>query len=52
MNSANNAVRPVRREVEERRDPLDIFREFLSHLGRAARRRREASSKPIGCRGR
>ncbi|HEX3338604.1 MAG TPA: hypothetical protein VHT68_05440 [Pseudolabrys sp.] len=32
-------LRSVHRETEERHDHLDIFREFLDHLGRATRRR-------------
>ena len=31
-------LRSVRRETEERHDHLDIFREFLDHLGRNVRR--------------
>jgi hypothetical protein len=31
-------LRSVRREAEDRRDHLDIFREFLDHLGRRAYR--------------
>jgi hypothetical protein len=31
-------LRSVRREAQDRRDHLDIFREFLDHLGRRAYR--------------
>jgi hypothetical protein len=31
-------LRSVHRETEERHDHLDIFREFLDHLGRNVRR--------------
>jgi hypothetical protein len=31
-------LRSVHRETEERHDHLDIFREFLDHLGRSVRR--------------
>ena len=32
-------LRSVHRETEERHDHLDIFREFLDHLGRGTGRR-------------
>ena len=31
-------LRSVHRETDERHDHLDIFREFLDHLGRSVRR--------------
>ena len=31
-------LRSVHRETEDRHDHLDIFREFLDHLGRSVRR--------------
>jgi hypothetical protein len=38
MDTFNTVQRSVRRESDERRDHLDIFREFLDHLGRSTRR--------------
>jgi hypothetical protein len=38
MESLTTVLRSVRRESEDRRDHLDIFREFLDHLGRGAHR--------------
>lgn len=38
MESLMIVLRSVRREAEDRRDHLDIFREFLDHLGRRAYR--------------
>jgi hypothetical protein len=38
MESFITVLRSVRRETEDRRDHLDIFREFLDHLGRGAHR--------------
>jgi len=37
MESLMTVLRSVRRETEDRRDHLDIFREFLDHLGRRTR---------------
>lgn len=37
MNSLPNGSRSVGREAEERCAHLDVFREFLDHLGRASR---------------
>lgn len=38
METFNSVLRPARRETDERRDHLDIFREFLKHLGRGSHR--------------
>ena len=38
METLYTVLRTVRRESEDRRDHLDIFREFLDHLGRSSRR--------------
>lgn len=48
MTSVESAVHPVRRESAERRDPREVFREFLDHLGRVAHRRPEKRPKPNG----
>jgi len=34
MDTNNTVPSSVRRETEDKRDHLDIFREFLDHLGR------------------
>lgn len=51
MDRANGALRSARRESEERRDPLEIFREFIDHLGRVSRRQDEKSAKAKSRRG-
>jgi hypothetical protein len=48
MRRESGALQSMRRESEERRDPREVFREFLDHLGRAARRRPEKLSKANG----
>ena len=50
MTSLESALRPLQRESNERRDPREVFREFLDHLGRVARRRPEKQPKAIGAR--
>jgi hypothetical protein len=43
MDSLHNVLRSIRGEtkgeIKSRRDHLDVFREFLDHLDRAAKRR-------------
>ena len=39
MDTLHNVLRSIRGETKSRRDHLDVFREFLDHLDRAARRR-------------
>jgi hypothetical protein len=46
MINRNSGSRSGRRETEERRDHLDIFREFLDHLGRVSRERSDKTSPP------
>jgi hypothetical protein len=46
METFNTVLRAVHRDNEERRDPLDIFREFIDHLGRSARRARGDDARP------
>jgi len=46
MITRNSGSRSGRRETEERRDHLDIFREFLDHLGRVSRERSDRTSPP------
>jgi len=38
MTTLDSALQSAGRESDERRDPREVFREFLNHLGRAARR--------------
>ena len=44
MDGLHDVLRSVRRESKARRDHLDVFREFLDHLDRAARRQQPARS--------
>jgi hypothetical protein len=47
MDSLHTVLRSLRGETKSRRDHLDVFREFLDHLDRAARRRpTEKSARP------
>ncbi len=45
MDSLHTVLRSIRNETKSRRDHISVFREFLDHLDRAARRR-EKSVKP------
>jgi len=38
MDSLHNVLRSIRRETKSRADHLSVFREFLGHLDRAAKR--------------
>ena len=42
MDTLHTVLRSIRGETKSRRDHLDVFREFLDHLDRAARRRQPA----------
>ena len=44
--SSIQTLRPQQSESEERREPLDVFREFIACLDRAARRRGRKAAKP------
>ena len=44
MDTLHSVLRSIRGETKSRRDHLDVFREFLDHLDRAARRRTAARS--------
>jgi len=44
MDTLHTVLRSIRGETKSRRDHLDVFREFLDHLDRAARRRAPARS--------
>ena len=39
MDTLHTMLRSLRPEIKTRRDHLDVFREFLNHLDRAARRK-------------
>lgn len=39
MDTLHTVLRSIRGETKARRDHLTVFREFLDHLDRAARRR-------------
>jgi len=39
MDTLHTVLRSLRGESKARRDHLDVFREFLDHLDRAARRK-------------
>jgi hypothetical protein len=39
MDTLHTVLRSIRGDVKPRRDHLDVFREFLDHLDRAAKRR-------------
>jgi hypothetical protein len=57
MDTLHTVLRTIRGETKSRRDHLNVFREFLSHLDRIGRRTprpRDAkfkSAKPNGRRG-
>lgn len=42
METLHTMLRSIRGETKARRDHLDVFREFLDHLDRTARRRAQA----------
>jgi hypothetical protein len=44
MDTLHNVIRSSRHETKSRPDHLSVFREFLGHLDRAARRARSAAS--------
>ena len=39
MDTLHTVLRSIKRETKSRRDHLDVFREFLDHLDRAAKRK-------------
>ena len=39
MDTLHTVLRSIRGETKARRDHLDVFREFLDHIERAARRK-------------
>jgi hypothetical protein len=44
MDTLHTVLRSIRGETKARRDHLDVFREFLDHLDRVARRNTPARS--------
>jgi len=42
MDTLHNVLRSIRRETKAKPDHLTVFREFLSHLDRAAKRAKRA----------
>jgi hypothetical protein len=48
MDALHNVMRSIRRETKAKPDHLDVFREFLGHLDRAAKRARRAPNGKAG----
>ena len=48
MDTLHTVLRSIRGETKSRRDHLDVFREFLNHLERAARRKTPSRAAKIG----
>lgn len=46
MDTLHTVLRSIRGETKSRRDHLSVFREFLDHLDRAARRREKSAKAP------
>ena len=46
MDSLHSVLRTIRAETKSRRDHISVFREFLDHLERAARRRVKSARAP------
>jgi hypothetical protein len=45
MDALHNVIRSIRRETKSRPNHLDVFREFLGHLDRVAKRARRAPAR-------
>ena len=52
MDTLHSVLRSIRGETKARRDHLDVFREFLDHLGRARRRPPPRATKAVKGKGR
>jgi hypothetical protein len=50
MTTLDSELRPAQRAREERRDPREVFREFLDNLARTASRQPEKPPKANGVR--
>jgi len=48
MDTLHTVLRSIRGETKARRDHLDVFREFLDHLDRAARRKQLPRTNKAG----
>jgi hypothetical protein len=48
MDTLHSVLRSIRGETKARRDHIDVFREFLNHLDRAAVRRRPPRTTKAG----
>jgi hypothetical protein len=48
MDTLHTVLRSIRGETKARRDHLDVFREFLDHLDRAARRKSQPRNLKAG----
>jgi hypothetical protein len=46
MDTLHTVLRSIRNETKGRRDHISVFREFLDHLDRAARRREKSARPP------
>lgn len=46
MDTLHTVLRSIKAETKSRRDHISVFREFLDHLDRAARRRDKAAAPP------
>ena len=45
MDTLHNVLRSIRRETKSKPDHLSVFREFLGHLDRVAKRARRAPGR-------
>ena len=45
MDTLHDVIRSIRRETKSRPNHLDVFREFLGHLDRVAKRAKRAPVK-------
>lgn len=52
MDTLHTVLRSIRGETRPRRDHLDVFREFLDHLDRAAKRKAPRATKAARGKGR
>jgi hypothetical protein len=48
MDTLHSVLRSIRGETKSRRDHLDVFREFLDNLDRAARRKAPTRTQKAG----
>ena len=48
MDTLHTVLRSIRGETKQRRDHLDVFREFISHLDRATRRKNPPRATKAG----